>query len=118
MTLANLRNLFGEAATRNRRISFAQHFYERTKNVLCTQPAGINPYLHSMLAGKDVNKKFSPWIEMPAPEIMPSLSFIEGDMFSVLSDLRCKYDFIHLSNICDWLDEEEARQLLAVILIR
>jgi len=111
MTLQNLRTLFGDAATKNRRISFAEHFFERTQNVICMQPAGINPYLNSILIGP--SRRVSPWINMPPPDKMPSLSFIEGDMFSVLSDSRSKYDFIHLSNICDWLDEEEARQLLS-----
>jgi S-adenosylmethionine-diacylglycerol 3-amino-3-carboxypropyl transferase len=112
MTLPNLRNLFGEAATKNRRTAFAEHFFERTQNVICTQPAGINPYLHSILTG--TGRRFSPWLAMPSPAKMPSCSFIEGDMLSALSVLHCKYDLIHLSNICDWLDEDEAKQLLSI----
>jgi S-adenosylmethionine-diacylglycerol 3-amino-3-carboxypropyl transferase len=112
MELPNLKALFGEAAVQNRHTSFAEHFFERTQNILSTQPASTNPYLHCVLSGKRVNKILCPWIEIPASDRMPSLSFFQGDMLSVLSESRYKYDIIHLSNICDWLEREEARNLL------
>ncbi len=112
MALPNLIALFGEAATGNRRISFSEHFFERTINILSTQPARTNPYLQSVLLVKGNKRTVSPWIEMPAPDKMPNLSYLESSMLSTLSQSSIKYDLIHLSNICDWLKEEEAKELL------
>src|SRR5262249_23280939 len=112
LALPNLVRLFGEGATRNRVEPFARHFARRTRHALATLPAPDNPYLRLMLRGQPPDGRFLPWLTADRPERMPEVTYSHGFMADVLATVPGAYDFVHLSNILDWLSPEEARQAL------
>src|SRR5262249_42225065 len=112
MALPNLVGLFGEAATRNRCEPFFRHFARRTRHILGTQPAAENPYLWQMLGGCFPEKCANPWLAAARPARIPSVTWKIGDMAEALKQEKESVDFVHLSNILDWLSREEARSLL------
>jgi S-adenosylmethionine-diacylglycerol 3-amino-3-carboxypropyl transferase len=112
MALPNLVALFGEGATRNRCEPFSKHFARRTRHVLGSLPAADNPYLWQMLLGHFPRHVIYPWLAAPAPARMPEVFWSVGDMTQALQGRREVFDFIHLSNILDWLAPEEARSIL------
>ena len=112
MSLPNLVGLFGEGATRNRCEPFSRHFARRTRHALATQPAFNNPYLWQMLQGRFPQETVYPWLTVNAPPRMPKVDWCIGAMADVLKDLSDTFDFIHLSNILDWLSPEEASTTL------
>ncbi len=104
--------LFGERATRNRVEPFADHFTRRVFTALATLPAATNPFLWQMLCGRfpaDVNYH---WLSARAPDKLPEICWTCSDMLSVLRSRPGMYDYVHLSNILDWLSAEEGRELL------
>jgi S-adenosylmethionine-diacylglycerol 3-amino-3-carboxypropyl transferase len=113
MALPSLETLFTERATQNPRLPFARHFAERTRNVLATLPAADNPYLWQMYAGRFPDGIAYPWLAAPSPASMPALVWSTTDMLTALSEVDGPFDFVHLSNILDWLSEGEAQVLLA-----
>ncbi len=112
MTQENLVGLFGEAATRNRCEPFARHFARRTRHALTTMPAAENPYLWQMLRGCFPGTTVYPWLRAEAPSSMPVIESKVQSMAQALRGLAQAFDFIHLSNILDWLAPEEARSTL------
>ena len=112
MALPNLVALFGENATRNPLRSFGRHFAERTRAVLGALPAADNPYLWQMLAGRFPDEAAAPWLDAPARADLPELEFTAGGMSAALEGRVAAFDLIGLSNILDWLDEDQARALL------
>ncbi len=114
MALPNLVGLFGAAATRNRGEPFSHHFARRTRQVLATLPAADNPYLWQMLRGQFPNGIVYPWLNAATPARMPEVIWKVTSMTEALQECPQAYDFIHLSNILDWLDPEEARGTLAL----
>lgn len=113
MALDNLVRLFGSAATANRRQPFASHFFQQTQVTLATLPAADNPFLHQVLRGRFPPTVW-PWLETPSPSSLPPIAWIPQPMAPSLRACRdAAYDFIHLSNILDWIAPAAAEQVLA-----
>ena len=109
MALPNLIALFGEAATRNRYEPFATHFARRTRHVLSTLPAADNPYLWQLLKGRFPDSQtLYPWLMTGARPRMARISWSVSTMAEALGNSDQAFDFIHLSNILDWLNPDEA----------
>jgi S-adenosylmethionine-diacylglycerol 3-amino-3-carboxypropyl transferase len=114
MALPNLIGLFGEGATRNRVEPFSRHFFNRIMRVLETLPAADNPYLWQLLVGRFPDGLLFPWLNLDSPRKLPELNFVLGDMAGALSNFDRPWDFIHLSNILDWLSPQDAEKTLAL----
>jgi S-adenosylmethionine-diacylglycerol 3-amino-3-carboxypropyl transferase len=114
MSLANLIQLFGETATQNAAMPFADHFYKRTVHAFQTLPAASNPYLCQVLSGQFGANSAYAWLDLPAIEFATKISYVNGPMHQALKQSHETFDYIHLSNILDWLSEDEARSLLKV----
>lgn len=112
MALPILIRLFGEGATRNRVESFTSHFVRRLRHVLGTLPAADNPYVWQVLAGRYPPGTPAPWLAEPAPTKAPEITWIPSFMAEALQRVHGAYDFVHLSNILDWLSPDEARTTL------
>ncbi|OWK34509.1 DUF3419 family protein [Fimbriiglobus ruber] len=109
--LPNLVTLFGLEATKNPVEPFARHFARRTRHVFATLPAADNPYLWQLLAGRYPDSARSPWLDLE-PRSSPMPEFVRGSMASALQSETGRADFVHLSNILDWLTPDEARATL------
>ena len=112
MSLPNLVRLFGEDATNNPERPFHLHFADRIRWIMANGQASTNPYLWQMLTGSFPKNRFAPWLTRKAAvhpaEITESCSRLE----QVLERETGAYDFIHLSNILDWLSPEDAEKTL------
>jgi S-adenosylmethionine-diacylglycerol 3-amino-3-carboxypropyl transferase len=114
MDLPILIHLFGEGATHNRVEPFARHFARRTRYVLANLPAADNPYLWQVLAGRYPPGVEAPWLAAPSPGRLPRITWNTTVMTDALRRSPGCYDFVHLSNILDWLSPEDARTTLDV----
>jgi S-adenosylmethionine-diacylglycerol 3-amino-3-carboxypropyl transferase len=106
--------LFGEGATRSPVEPFHLHFARRVRHALAALPAADNPWLHQMLAGRFPAGARYDWLDASPPaepaEVVVSVETIEAALAS--SD-AASLDFVHLSNVLDWLAPEEAGDVLA-----
>ncbi len=112
MSLENLVALFGHGATQNRVEPFGRHFARRTRHATATLPTAVNPYLWQLLVGRFPPGVAYPWFAAPAPAAWPDLTFTRGPMADALAAARDPYDFVHLSNVLDWLTPAEAADTL------
>ena len=112
MALPNLVGLFGEEATRNRCEPFSRHFARRTRHALASLSAADNPYLWQMLQGRFPKEIVYPWLDAASPGRMPEVVWAVTSMADALPRFSEAFDFIHLSNILDWLAPDEARATL------
>ena len=112
MRTSNLVRLFGEAAVRNPAVRFSRHFAGRVRHALATLPANDNPYLWQVLNGCYPPGCASPWLASPRPPRMARVTWEADTMVRALGDRPGAFDFVHLSNILDWLDPEDARATL------
>jgi len=112
LALPNLIALFSAQATQNPVEPFARHFARQTRHLLATLPAALNPYLWQMYWGTFPEGISYPWFTAPTPRLLPDLRFSHTDMLTALRQSNGNLDFVHLSNILDWLSVEEAGQLL------
>jgi S-adenosylmethionine-diacylglycerol 3-amino-3-carboxypropyl transferase len=112
LALPNLVRLFGEGATQNPVEPFSRHFARRTRAVLATMPAATNPYLWSMLAGHFPDGVPIPWLDLSCPSRLPEMVHSQAMMADVLAGEKAAHDFVHLSNILDWLTPAEATRTL------
>ncbi|CAN5430489.1 hypothetical protein BH10PLA2_BH10PLA2_24970 [soil metagenome] len=112
MAQENLVALFGERATRNRVETFASHFEKRVFIALSTLPARSNPFLWQMLCGCFRENVRYEWLNAHGPEVWPEIRWTCAEMLSVLRSRPGIYDYVHLSNILDWLSVEEAGETL------
>ncbi|MEK0450149.1 MAG: hypothetical protein RL088_2417 [Verrucomicrobiota bacterium] len=112
MSLRNLVALFGGDATRNPKLPFAEHFATRVRSAFATSVPRQNPFLWQMLAGRFPPGVAWDWLESDAaPVVEPE--FVHGLMKPVLDALpACSVDFVHLSNILDWLTPAAATAVL------
>lgn len=112
MALPNLVRLFGEEATKNPVEPFARHFARRLRHVLATLPAARNPFLWQMLQGRYPEGSVAPWLTTLAPTRWPRVTWAVSFMTEALAAAPAAFDFVHLSNILDWLVPEKARATL------
>lgn len=112
MAMPNLVHLFGLEATRNSRQPFSRHFAERTRAAIGELRTLDNPYLWQMLLGRFFDQAVYPWLTAPPPDRMPRIEESLGTMDSALLHRRGEFDFVHLSNILDWLSPEQAARTL------
>ncbi len=112
MSLPNLVRLFGEEATKNPVEPFARHFARRIRHVLATLPAERNPYLWQMLKGCYPVGCPVPWLTVASPARVPHMSWSSTFMAEALAAEPAAFDFVHLSNILDWLSPEKAQATL------
>lgn len=114
MSLENLRALFGDLATANRRQPFSRHFAERIREALATFAAATNPYLWQMLLGEFPSGNPFPWLQLPSAAFLdPPIRYTHGTMEETLAaEPSARYDVVHLSNILDWLEPATAEQVL------
>jgi S-adenosylmethionine-diacylglycerol 3-amino-3-carboxypropyl transferase len=111
-SLPNLVALFGPDATANRVEDFSRHFARRIRSWLAAQPASESPWLAQMLVGRFSTQPY-PWLNLSAPTGLPQIVWTEDTMQSVLASAEAgAFDFIHLSNILDWLSPEQSASLL------
>lgn len=110
MSLSNLVALFGAEATQNPRQPFARHFAERTRVAFSRFPAFDNPFLWQIFAGSFPDRQPYDWLH-PAARGRPLVEPVchRGRMRDVLDSLPAgTADFVHLSNILDWITPMEA----------
>jgi S-adenosylmethionine-diacylglycerol 3-amino-3-carboxypropyl transferase len=113
MALPNLVALFGADATKNPAQTFSRHFAQRIRHGFATFPAATNPYLWQMLRGTFPPGIVSPWLSAPAPAQMPEVSWSINFMDQALGATKPgEFDYVHLSNVLDWLAPAEARSTL------
>lgn len=116
MDLPILVRLFGEGATRNPVETFARHFIRRTRHALRTLPAATNPYLWQVLLGRYPASTPAPWLSLPRMAKLLPVSWASGVMMAdFLRTTTESFDFIHLSNILDWLSPAEAAETLQLV---
>ncbi len=117
MSLPHLVQLFGTEATQNPRRSFASHFAHRTRVALKRFPAGTNPFLWQIFAGKFPQGHCYDWLQPECGGGTPcrvTPSNHHGRMNEVLDSLPPRsVDLVHLSNILDWLSPVQAEATLA-----
>jgi S-adenosylmethionine-diacylglycerol 3-amino-3-carboxypropyl transferase len=112
MALPNLVALFGKEATQNPRQPFHKHFMERVRRGMAEHPPTTNPFLWQMLEGIFPPGACYDWLESEAP-LLVSAQFIHGRMSDTLAAMPAdSADFVHLSNILDWLSETDATECL------
>lgn len=112
-SLTNLVALFGPDATANRVEDFSRHFARRIRVLLATRPASESPWLAQLLAGRFGVTQPYPWLTAPAPAHLPELVWTKDTMQSVLASSGAgSFNFIHLSNILDWLTPVQSARLL------
>ncbi|MCY4143583.1 MAG: DUF3419 family protein [Gammaproteobacteria bacterium] len=112
MDLANLVTLFGKEATRNEVQTFAMHFCERTIWAIENLPARSNTFLWQFLKSLCPPQHSVPWISMGPPETFPSIQSHVCSIEDFLQNSDGYFDYIHLSNVLDWLSTEDAGNLL------
>jgi S-adenosylmethionine-diacylglycerol 3-amino-3-carboxypropyl transferase len=112
MALFNLVHLFGAEATRNSLEPFSHHFARRTRAAIANLATRHNPYLWQLLLGRFPDGVAYPWLSASAPGRMPHVAETLGTMDSALGNFRAEFDFVHLSNILDWLSPEQAARTL------
>lgn len=115
MRLENLVALFGAEATRNPLQDFARHFAERTFHALAAFPARTNPFLVQLLLDPPNEAGFPDWLLASPPAREPEVVCTHAPMVDALRALpEAGADFVHLSNILDWLSPEAAGETLAL----
>jgi S-adenosylmethionine-diacylglycerol 3-amino-3-carboxypropyl transferase len=112
MALPNLVRLFGSDATNNPVEPFSRHFARRIRHALATLPAGSNPYLWQMILGRYPATARTPWLDSKRVESLPRVQWSIAYVDTVLENAAGEYDFVHLSNVLDWLAPERASHTL------
>jgi S-adenosylmethionine-diacylglycerol 3-amino-3-carboxypropyl transferase len=112
MALPNLVALFGAEATQNPRQAFHHHFMGRLQQGMAAHPPASNPFLWQMLEGTFAPGVCYDWLQSDAPAAVP-VRYVLGRMSEVLATMPAESaDFVHLSNILDWLGERDATECL------
>jgi S-adenosylmethionine-diacylglycerol 3-amino-3-carboxypropyl transferase len=112
LALPNLVRLFGEEATKNPVEPFSRHFARRLRHVLATLSADRNPYLWQMLKGCYPDDSPAPWLTEPVPSRVAEVAWRTGFVAEALEGAPALFDFVHLSNVLDWLTPDRARATL------
>ncbi len=111
-SLDTLTELFGPNAVQNRKTSYSDHFYTRFKWTLSHQAIHSNPFFYQfayLTYPKGTQTHF-----LSLPQSKPNrVQFHTMDMLKYLISHQSEsYDYIHLSNILDWLDIGSVKQVL------
>lgn len=113
LRLENLITLFGEAATQNPRQPFHRHFLQQLRDITLRLPPARNPWIWQLLAGKFPSDAPFDWLL----DRSPLLIHPEYRCGPMRETLECSepgsIDFVHLSNILDWLSPEDAAATLS-----
>ena len=110
--LPTLVSLFGPEATQNPQQDFDKHFLAQTQKFIANPTAYDSPFLHQFLCGAFQQKTYA-WHDSNLQDLNPAIKFHQVPMHEHLkTSAKNSYDFIHLSNILDWLSVDEARDLL------
>jgi len=106
--------IFGKEATQNPLKAFSKHFLDQTQAFLSNSQNLHSPFIHQMLSGKFGSDVYE-WMKASAlkESEIKQVTFHQKMMLNFLIQAKDNsYDFIHLSNILDWLSEEDASYLL------
>jgi S-adenosylmethionine-diacylglycerol 3-amino-3-carboxypropyl transferase len=112
MALPNLVRLFGGKATQNSVEPFSRHFAGRLRYAVATLEPSINPWFQQMLLGRFPRNVVYAWLTAVPPRRMPQIVMSTDHFDKVLGVFRREFDFVHLSNILDWLSADEAMHTL------
>ncbi len=113
LCLENLVALFGEEATRNPRQAFHTHFIYQLRDFTSRQAPSENPWIWQLLAGKFPPSTPVDWLQ-DRSNILTLPTYQHASMLDALvATPAASLDFIHLSNILDWLSPEAASDTLA-----
>lgn len=114
LALDHLVLLFGAAATRGAMMPFSEHFLQRLRWVLAAMPAGTNPFVWQVLAGRYPPGHPATWIALPRGALSARITWTVAMMDKALARMDADCDVVHLSNILDWLSPEDATRTLAL----
>ena len=111
-SLETLVELFGEEAVQNRSSSYSSHFYNRFIWSLRHQFVHQNPFFYQFAYLSYPKSAQSYFLSLP-PHEPERISFYNRSMLDhlVSSKSDC-YDYVHLSNILDWLDAVSIEHVL------
>ena len=113
LRLENLVALFGEGATQNPLQPFDRHFATQLRDITSRQAPAVNPWLWQLLAGTYPPQSPVDWLRNAAA-VQAQPEFLCGTMLDALQTApRASMDFVHLSNILDWLTPADAAATLA-----
>ncbi len=107
-----LERLFGPGATRGPALPFAEHFARRIRRAVARGPVRNNPWLWQMLRGAYPPGFPAPWLGLPARPVRASVGWSCSTLLERLEAGGERHDYIHLSNILDWLSAPEAARTL------
>jgi S-adenosylmethionine-diacylglycerol 3-amino-3-carboxypropyl transferase len=99
--------------------SFAAHFRRLVEHALCDVPVGSNYFLHQMLLGTYPNRVpggLPPYLERTQREVLRArldrLELVDSGYGEYLATREgSSVDALALSNICEWLDQEDIDRL-------
>jgi S-adenosylmethionine-diacylglycerol 3-amino-3-carboxypropyl transferase len=112
MSLPNLVTLFGHEAAQNPRRPFHEHFAWRSHLAFSRADASVNPFLLQMYEGRFAPGHAYDWLQNDTPP-RTEVVWHRGRMMEVLEGMpAASADFVHLSNILDWLSPLQATQTL------
>ena len=107
-----LEYLFSSAACANRHQEFADHFFMQTMQALADGRAQSSPWFHEFIFG-GVNEQVPDWLHIAPYQPQASISYHHMPMIAYLQTKpTASADVVHLSNITDWISQEEAVDLL------
>ncbi len=113
LRLENLIALFGEAATQNPRQPFHRHFLQQLRDITTRLAPAKNPWIWQLLAGKFPPDAPADWFLDRSP-LLAHPEYRSGPMRETLEKSEPgSIDFIHLSNILDWLSPADAAATLS-----
>jgi S-adenosylmethionine-diacylglycerol 3-amino-3-carboxypropyl transferase len=110
--LSSLQTLFSPQATQNALLPFHEHFLCQTLMAFCETTVRSGYFLSSML-GSSI-KRPPLWTFLPKTQTISRLEYLKMTANEGLKPYCNSIDVIHLSNILDWLSEEEAKETLSL----
>lgn len=112
MSHSNLVCLFGPEAAQNPLKPFHEHFLDRSQLAFQRPDAAENPFLHQMYEGRFPPGQAYDWHQSNRPPLTEVVWHC-GKMLDFLVSLPpSSIDFLHLSNILDWLTPPQAELTL------
>lgn len=114
MSLENLVALFGNEATQNPKQPFHEHFTQRSRVALSRPFANENPFLSQLFSGSFARGFEYDWMQEKSwTPLLVEPEFVHSRMRDALEQITAgSVDFVHLSNILDWLAPDEAVAVL------